>query len=99
MLDETGNEDLCFYNFWCAHPLGPLSDFNHVFSNIGYILFGVLFIAVCARRNHHHNQAVKVDYKIDKVEWRVDEGFYFWQIKITKFCTQCSRIDWLSKCV
>ncbi|KAK3849492.1 hypothetical protein Pcinc_043754, partial [Petrolisthes cinctipes] len=66
VLDETGNEDLCFYNFWCAHPLGPLSDFNHVFSNIGYILFGILFIAVCARRNHQHKLAVKADYKIDK---------------------------------
>ncbi|XP_068219053.1 SID1 transmembrane family member 1-like [Palaemon carinicauda] len=66
VLDETGNQDLCYYNFWCAHPLGPLSDFNHVFSNISYILFGILFIAVCARRNHHHKLAVQADYKIDK---------------------------------
>lgn len=67
VLDETGNQDLCFYNFWCAHPLGPLTDFNHVFSNISYILFGILFIAICARRNHHHKLAAKLDYKIDKV--------------------------------
>lgn len=66
VLDETGNQDLCYYNFWCAHPLGPLSDFNHVFSNISYILFGILFIGVCARRNHHHKLAVQADYKIDK---------------------------------
>ncbi|XP_042241668.1 SID1 transmembrane family member 1-like [Homarus americanus] len=66
VLDETGNQDLCFYNFWCAHPLGPLSDFNHVFSNIGYILFGILFIVVCIRRNHHHKLVVQADYKIDK---------------------------------
>lgn len=66
VLDETGNQDLCFYNFWCAHPLGPLSDFNHVFSNIGYILFGVLFVVVCARQNHRHTRAAQIDYKIDK---------------------------------
>lgn len=66
VLDVTGNQDLCFYNFWCAHPLGPLTDFNHVFSNISYILFGILFIAICARRNHHHKLAAKLDYKIDK---------------------------------
>ncbi|KAK7086421.1 SID1 transmembrane member 1-like, partial [Halocaridina rubra] len=66
VLDVTGNQDLCYYNFWCAHPLGPLSDFNHVFSNISYILFGILFIGVCARRNHHHQLAVQADYKIDK---------------------------------
>ncbi|KAK8393036.1 hypothetical protein O3P69_013225 [Scylla paramamosain] len=66
VLDETGNQDLCFYNFWCAHPLGPLTDFNHIFSNISYILFGILFITMCARRNHQHKLATKVDYKIDK---------------------------------
>ncbi|KAG0726020.1 SID1 transmembrane family member 1 [Chionoecetes opilio] len=66
VLDVTGNQDLCFYNFWCAHPLGALTDFNHVFSNISYILFGILFIALCARRNHQHRLATKFDYTIDK---------------------------------
>ncbi|XP_037772501.1 SID1 transmembrane family member 1-like [Penaeus monodon] len=66
VLDVTGNQDLCYYNFWCAHPLGPLSDFNHVFSNISYILFGILFMGVCMRRSHRHKQAVLQDYKIDK---------------------------------
>ncbi|XP_043279627.1 SID1 transmembrane family member 1-like isoform X2 [Venturia canescens] len=44
VLHETGNQDLCYYNFLCAHPLGVLSDFNHVFSNFGYVLLGFLFI-------------------------------------------------------
>ncbi|KAA5557000.1 hypothetical protein F3G48_33150, partial [Pseudomonas aeruginosa] len=35
--------DLCYYNFLCAHPLGTLSDFNHVFSNVGYVLLGAVF--------------------------------------------------------
>ncbi|XP_012280860.1 SID1 transmembrane family member 2 isoform X2 [Orussus abietinus] len=44
VLHVTGNQDLCYYNFLCAHPLGFLSDFNHVFSNFGYIVLGLLFI-------------------------------------------------------
>ncbi|XP_060808856.1 SID1 transmembrane family member 1 isoform X1 [Amyelois transitella] len=46
MVFQTGNQDLCYYNFLCAHPLGALqmSDFNHVLSNIGYVLLGVIFM-------------------------------------------------------
>ncbi|XP_076047171.1 SID1 transmembrane family member 1-like isoform X2 [Oratosquilla oratoria] len=66
VLDASGNQDLCFYNFWCAHPLGPLSDFNHVFSNISYILFGGLFIVVCIRRDRQHRKKTRMNYKIDK---------------------------------
>ncbi|XP_063366824.1 SID1 transmembrane family member 1-like [Cydia amplana] len=45
MVFQTGNQDLCYYNFFCAHPLGPLADFNHVYSNIGYVLLGIAFMA------------------------------------------------------
>jgi hypothetical protein len=31
VLNETGEQDLCYYNFLCAHPVGVISDFNHVF--------------------------------------------------------------------
>lgn len=50
MVNYTGNLDLCYYNFLCAHPLLGLSDFNHIFSNIGYVLLGVLFIFVVIHR-------------------------------------------------
>ncbi|OQV21998.1 SID1 transmembrane family member 1 [Hypsibius exemplaris] len=50
VLRSTGNEDLCYYNFACANPLGFLSDFNHVFSNIGYLMLGFLFILLVRRR-------------------------------------------------
>ncbi|XP_063219057.1 SID1 transmembrane family member 1-like [Bacillus rossius redtenbacheri] len=49
VLNQTGNQDLCYYNFLCSHPLGLLSDFNHVFSNIGYFCLGLLFIALTYR--------------------------------------------------
>ncbi|XP_066991155.2 SID1 transmembrane family member 1 [Anabrus simplex] len=57
VLNQTGNQDLCYYNFLCAHPLGLLSDFNHVFSNIGYVLLGLLFICLTYRRDVMHRQA------------------------------------------
>ncbi|XP_044738030.1 SID1 transmembrane family member 1-like [Chrysoperla carnea] len=60
-LIETGNQDLCYYNFLCAHPLGFLSDFNHVFSNIGYVVLGILFILLVYRRQRMHK-----DFEFDK---------------------------------
>jgi dsRNA-gated channel SID-1 len=45
-----GNEDLCYYNFECANPLGLVSDFNHVISNIGYVMLGLLFMLLVRRR-------------------------------------------------
>jgi hypothetical protein len=50
-LNKTGNEDLCYYNFLCAHPAGILSDFNHVWSNIGYTFLGILFFLIAFRRS------------------------------------------------
>lgn len=54
MLNQTGDQDLCFYNFLCSHSLklGPwkFSDFNHIFSNIGYIFFGLLFMLITYKR-------------------------------------------------
>ncbi|XP_072386830.1 SID1 transmembrane family member 1-like isoform X1 [Diabrotica undecimpunctata] len=54
VLNETGQQDLCYYNFLCAHPLGVLGDFNHVFSNIGYVLLGVLFLIITYLRELSH---------------------------------------------
>ncbi|XP_071555084.1 SID1 transmembrane family member 1 isoform X1 [Temnothorax nylanderi] len=53
VLHTTGNQDMCYYNFLCAHPLGLLSDFNHVFSNFGYVMLGLLFIFITYSREHH----------------------------------------------
>ncbi|XP_046145976.1 SID1 transmembrane family member 1-like isoform X1 [Osmia bicornis bicornis] len=53
VLHVTGNQDMCYYNFLCAHPFGLLSDFNHVFSNFGYIMLGLLFIFITYSREHN----------------------------------------------
>ena len=41
--EETGNQDICYYNQLCQKPLGEMRVFNHLFSNLGYIVFGLLF--------------------------------------------------------
>jgi hypothetical protein len=47
---------LCYFNFLCAHPLMVLSDFNHVYSNLGYVLLGLLFLLQVWRRHKRHQQ-------------------------------------------
>lgn len=46
VLLKTGNEDLCYFNFKCLHSLGQLTAFNHIFSNIAYVLLGFLFLFI-----------------------------------------------------
>ncbi|XP_050440508.1 SID1 transmembrane family member 1-like [Adelges cooleyi] len=60
VLNESGNQDLCYYNFLCSHSLklGPwkFSDFNHIFSNIGYVFFGLLFMLITFKREYYNVQ-------------------------------------------
>ncbi|CAH8489613.1 unnamed protein product [Schistosoma rodhaini] len=53
---ETGNEDLCYYNFECAHSLGIFTAFNNIISNIGYVMLGLLFLVLTARRDILHRR-------------------------------------------
>ncbi|TPP62079.1 SID1 transmembrane family member 1 [Fasciola gigantica] len=59
-LIETGNEDLCYYNFECARPLGIFTAFNNIISNVGYVMLGLLFLALTARRDLIHRRALKL---------------------------------------
>lgn len=45
-LHDTGNLDICYYNHLCSHPLSFLSDFNHVFSNIYYVILGAYLLRI-----------------------------------------------------
>ncbi|XP_063763293.1 SID1 transmembrane family member 2 isoform X2 [Eleginops maclovinus] len=58
VVNVTGNQDICYYNFLCAHPLGALSAFNNILSNLGYVLLGFLFLLIILKRDIAHNRAL-----------------------------------------
>ncbi|XP_054482783.1 SID1 transmembrane family member 2 isoform X2 [Anoplopoma fimbria] len=58
VVNVTGNQDICFYNFLCAHPLGALSAFNNILSNVGYVLLGLLFLLIVLKRDIVHQRAL-----------------------------------------
>jgi len=41
---DSGDQDLCYYNFLCAVPAGIFANFNNIFSNVYYLIFGTLFL-------------------------------------------------------
>ena len=61
---NSGDQDLCYYNFKCARPLWRLYAFNNIFSNLGYVTLGVLFLFVVWRRRHLLAEHV-IDRRLD----------------------------------
>jgi len=43
---STGNLEQCFLNYGCSRPWWIFDDFNHVISNIGYIMYGLVFLVL-----------------------------------------------------
>ena len=48
----SGNQDICYYNDRCKKPFKRVADFNHIFSNLGYCVFGLLFMFIVRLRKH-----------------------------------------------
>ncbi|KAI3385343.1 hypothetical protein SNEBB_009598 [Seison nebaliae] len=48
--NSNGNNDACYYNFRCLLPAGQITSFNRLYSNIGYILLGILFFLIVHMR-------------------------------------------------
>ncbi|XP_076457766.1 SID1 transmembrane family member 1-like isoform X2 [Babylonia areolata] len=65
-LLRTGDEDLCYYNFDCAHPLDNLSAFNNIASNMGYVLLGLLFIVLVWRRDVLHGKLLREHHDLER---------------------------------
>ncbi|XP_019614907.1 PREDICTED: SID1 transmembrane family member 1-like isoform X1 [Branchiostoma belcheri] len=59
MMNRTGDQDLCYYNFLCIHPYGVLSAFNNVWSNIGFVMLGFLLMLLVYRRDRLHKKQVE----------------------------------------
>ena len=43
-LTVEGNSEACYFNYGCAKPWWIFKAFNHIFSNLGYIWFGLCFM-------------------------------------------------------
>ena len=56
---EKGDMDTCYFNFLCLYPWGPIADFGHVFSNIGYIICGLFFILIVKNRSRKYEKFCK----------------------------------------
>ncbi|XP_068127008.1 SID1 transmembrane family member 1 isoform X2 [Hyperolius riggenbachi] len=59
VVNVTGNQDICYYNFLCAHPLGVLSAFNNILSNLGHVMLGFLFLLIVLRRDLLHRSLME----------------------------------------
>ncbi|VDK35400.1 unnamed protein product [Taenia asiatica] len=70
-LHDTGNEDMCYYNFECAHPLGVFTAFNNIISNIGYVMLGLLFLGLTARRDLMHRRTKKFGVHCSRVSFSI----------------------------
>ena len=49
---QDQNQDTCYYNFLCSISVGNVADFNHIFSNMYYMGFGVLFLVLVKAKKH-----------------------------------------------
>ncbi|XP_075707365.1 SID1 transmembrane family member 1 [Rhinoderma darwinii] len=61
VVNVTGNQDICYYNFLCAHPLGVLSAFNNILSNLGHVLLGFLFLVIVLYRDLQHRRLLEAN--------------------------------------
>ena len=61
MAYETGNNDICYFNSRCQIPLlytvQFFLDFNHFFSNLGYVVFGLTFIGIVYMKSKRYAEA------------------------------------------
>uniref|UniRef100_A0A1A8MMF6 SID1 transmembrane family, member 2 n=2 Tax=Nothobranchius TaxID=28779 RepID=A0A1A8MMF6_9TELE len=73
-VNKTGNQDLCYYNFLCAHPLGVLSAFNNILSNLGYVMLGLLFLLIVLKREIVHKRAL-VRHNLSALECGIPKHF------------------------
>ena len=61
---ETGSQDICYHNFECSHHWGSFTDFNHVISNISYVLYGLGFIILVRMKSKKINKLSGLESRV-----------------------------------
>ncbi|OAF64223.1 SID1 transmembrane family member 1, partial [Intoshia linei] len=56
IIKQTGSMDMCYYNYLCLHGLGSVISFNAIYSNLGYILLGLLYLMLTKLRQIRHKK-------------------------------------------
>ena len=59
ILSLTGDQNLCYYNYLCSVTGPNLSNFNHLFSNIGYIIYGFVFLIIVWMKQWRYKHQIK----------------------------------------
>eukprot|EP00095_Tigriopus_kingsejongensis_P000166 maker-scaffold487_size158652-snap-gene-0.34 protein:Tk00166 transcript:maker-scaffold487_size158652-snap-gene-0.34-mRNA-1 annotation:"sid1 transmembrane family member 1" len=64
----TGSQDLCYHNYLCSKPWSIFSDFNHVISNLPYMIYGFIFVGLVRFKSAKlpESQNPKNDHKAGK---------------------------------
>ncbi len=58
-LTDSGDQDICFYNFLCTIPSFNFTNFNNILSNSYYLICGVLFIILTWNRQRQYNNFLR----------------------------------------
>ncbi|XP_075240735.1 SID1 transmembrane family member 2-like isoform X2 [Convolutriloba macropyga] len=58
---DTGNQDFCYYNFWCQNPYFVFASFNSLVSNMGYVMLGILYFLIVYTKEVKYKLRVQID--------------------------------------
>ena len=102
--NQTGNQDLCYYNYLCRHATDILDDYGHVYSNIAYIFSGMCFILATLRRRQKRRKAMlKLFEERTNKESKIDNEIFIRsrreiRKKIKGYSDNDTVIEFLNKC-
>ena len=56
-LTQTVDSNACSFNYGCARPWAIFRSFNHIFSNLGYVWFGLCFILIVRVKSFYFQES------------------------------------------
>ena len=59
---DLGSEESCFSNYGCSRSWWIFDDFNHIISNCGYVIYGLMFICLVRTKS----MILKVEQNLER---------------------------------